>query len=51
MSVLKRTIVLSVILYRYEIWSLTSREVCALRVLQNRVLREEWWGVRLEKTA
>jgi hypothetical protein len=42
-SVLKiriyKTIILPVVLYGYETWSLTLREEHALRVFQNRVLR------------
>ena len=34
-----RTIILSVVLYGCEIWSLTLREECRLRVFDNRVLR------------
>jgi len=34
-----RTTVLSVVLYGCETWSLTLREVCRLRVFENRVLR------------
>jgi hypothetical protein len=34
-----RNIILPVVLYRCESWSLTFREECRLRVLQNRVLR------------
>jgi hypothetical protein len=34
-----RTTVLPVVLYGYEMWSLTSREELRLRVFENRVLR------------
>jgi hypothetical protein len=34
-----RTIILPVVLYGCETWSLTLREVCRLRVFENRVLR------------
>ena len=34
-----RTIILSVVLYVCETWSLTLREECNLRVFGNRVLR------------
>ena len=35
-----RTIILPVVLYGCETWSLTLREECRLRVLENRVLRK-----------
>jgi hypothetical protein len=34
-----RTIILPVVLYGCENWSLTLREECGLRVIENRVLR------------
>jgi hypothetical protein len=34
-----KTIILLVVLYGYETWSLTVREVHKLRVFENRVLR------------
>jgi hypothetical protein len=34
-----RTIILSVVLYGCETWSLTLREECRLRLCENRVLR------------
>jgi hypothetical protein len=34
-----RTIILPVVLYGCETWSLTSREECRLRVFENKVLR------------
>jgi len=34
-----RNIILPVVLYGCEIWSLTLREECTLRVFENRVLR------------
>ena len=36
---LYRTIILPVVLYGCETWSLTLREECRLRVFENRVLR------------
>jgi hypothetical protein len=35
-----RTVILSVVLYGYETWSLTLREQRRLRVFENRVLRK-----------
>ena len=35
-----KTIILSVVLYGCETWSLTLREECRLRVFENRVLRQ-----------
>jgi hypothetical protein len=35
-----RTIILPVVLYGCETWSLTLREECRLRVFENRVLRK-----------
>jgi hypothetical protein len=34
-----RTIILPVVLYGFETWSLTFREECRLRVFDNRMLR------------
>ena len=34
-----RTIILTVVLYGYETWSLTLRKECRLRVYESRVLR------------
>ena len=34
-----RTVILPVVLYGYETWSLTPREKCRMRVFENRVLR------------
>jgi hypothetical protein len=34
-----KTMILPVVLYRYEIWSLTLREEHRLRVFENKVLR------------
>jgi len=34
-----RTIILPVVLYGFETWSLTLNEECRLRVCENRVLR------------
>jgi len=55
-----RTIILSVVLYGCETWSLTLREECRLRVYENRVLRrvflpkrdevtEEWRKLHIEE--
>jgi len=41
-----RTIILPPVLYDCEIWSLTLREECGLRVLENRVLRRIFWSKR-----
>jgi hypothetical protein len=35
-----RTVILPVVLYEYETWSLTFREKCRLREFENRVLRK-----------
>ena len=35
-----RNVILPVVLYGYETWSLTFREECRLRVFENRVLRK-----------
>ena len=43
-----RTIILPVILYGCETWSLTLRENCRLRVLENRVLRRIF-GPKMDK--
>ena len=40
-----RTIILRVVLYGCETWSLTLREECRLRVFKNRVLRK-YLGLR-----
>ena len=40
------TILLSVVLYGYENWSLTMREERRLRVFENRVLRSIYLGLR-----
>ena len=34
-----KTIILPIVLYGYETWSLTLREECRLRVIENRILR------------
>ena len=55
-----RTIILHVVLYGCETWSLTLREECRLRVYENRVLRrvflpkrdevtEEWRKLHIEE--
>ena len=41
-----RTIILPVVLYGCEIWSLTLREEHRLRVTDNRVLRRIFWPKR-----
>jgi len=45
-----RTIILSVVLYGFETWSLIWREECRLRVLENRVLRRIFGPKRDEVT-
>jgi hypothetical protein len=45
-----RTIILLVVLYGCETWSLTLREECRLRVLENRVLRRMFGPKRDEVT-
>jgi hypothetical protein len=45
-----RTIMLPVVLYGREIWSLTLREVCRLRVFENKVLRRIFGPKRDEVT-
>jgi hypothetical protein len=40
--------VLPVVLYRHEIWSLTQREEYRLRVSENRVLRRKYGPKREE---
>jgi hypothetical protein len=45
-----RTIILPVVLYGCEIWSLTLREECRLRVFENRVLRRIFVPKRDEVT-
>ena len=46
----EKTIILSVVLYRCETWSLTLREERTLRVFQNRVLRRVFGPKRDEVT-
>jgi hypothetical protein len=48
-----KTIILPVVLYGCETWSLTVREEDKLRVFENRVLRriEGWSDGRVEKAA
>jgi len=41
-----RTIILPVVLYGCETWSLTMREECRLRVFENRVLRRIFGPMR-----
>jgi hypothetical protein len=45
-----RTIILPVVLYGCETWSLTLREECRVRVLENRVLRRIFGPKRDEVT-
>jgi hypothetical protein len=45
-----KTIILHVVLYGCETWSLTLREKCRLRVFQNRVLRKVFGPKRDEVT-
>jgi len=45
-----RSIILPFVLYRCETWSLTLREECRLRVLENRVLRRIFGPKRDEVT-
>ena len=45
-----RTIILPVVLYGFETWSLTLREGCKLTVFDNRVLRREFVPKRYEVT-
>ena len=45
------TIILLVVLYGCEAWSLTLRKECWLRVFENRVLRNVFAGKRDEVTA
>jgi hypothetical protein len=45
-----RTIILPVVLYGYEAWSLTFREESRLRVFENRVLRRVFGSRRDEVT-
>jgi len=41
-----RTVILPVVLYGCETWSLTLREECRLRVFENRVVRRLFWSER-----
>ena len=45
-----RNIILPVILYGFETWSLTLREERRLRLFENRVLRRIFWPMRDEVT-
>jgi len=45
-----RTIILPVVLYGCETWSLTLREECSLRVSENRVLKRIFGSMREEVT-
>jgi hypothetical protein len=47
---IERTIILLVVLYGCETWSLTLREECRLRVFKNRVLRKIFGPKREEVT-
>jgi len=46
----QRTIILSVVFYGYETWSLTLREECRLRVFENRLLNRIFETKRDEVT-
>jgi hypothetical protein len=46
-----KTIILPVVLYGCETWSLTLRDEHRLRVFENRVLRRIFGPKRVEKTA
>ena len=41
-----KTIILPVVLYGCETWSLTLREEYRLRVFENKVLRKIFWAMR-----
>ena len=43
---INRTIILPIVLYGCETWSLTLREECRLRVLHNRMLRKTFGSKR-----
>jgi hypothetical protein len=45
-----RTIILPVVLYGCEIWSLTLKEECRLRIFENKVLRRVFGPKRNEVT-
>jgi hypothetical protein len=45
---IQRTIILSIVLYGYEAWSLTMREEHRLRVFKKRALRRKF-GPRTDK--
>jgi hypothetical protein len=45
---LYRTVILPVVLYGYETWSLTFREECRLKVFENRVLTKIFGSKRDE---
>jgi hypothetical protein len=47
---IQRTIILPVVLYGFESWSLTLRKECRLRVFENRVLRRIFGPKRDEET-
>jgi hypothetical protein len=49
-SKIYRTIILAVVLYGYETWSLTLREKSRLRVFENRVLKRIFGPKRDELT-
>jgi hypothetical protein len=36
---LNKTIILTVVLYEFEVWSLTLREKCRLRVFEKKIVR------------
>ena len=45
-----RTIILHVVLYGCETWSMILEEQCRLRMFENRVLRRIFWPKRDEVT-
>jgi len=45
-----RTVILPVVLYECEAWSVTMREKYRLRVFENRVLKRIFWPKREEVT-
>ena len=46
-----RNVILPVVLYGCETWSVTFREECRLRIFENRVLRRIFWPKRDEVTS
>jgi hypothetical protein len=47
---IQRTLILSIVLYGYENWSLALKEEHMLSVFQNKVLRRIFWPKRDEVT-